>query len=84
MMCRVRWMLPDLRLMEDTEALVKELQSKGQTFPLASLPGNPHVCTSTLQGAWCLCATQSGQGLGHAALKVLRASPCMDGHQAIA
>ena len=32
MLRRVRWTLPDLKHMEDTEALVKDLQSKGKSI----------------------------------------------------
>ena len=39
MRCRVRWTLPDLKHIEDTEALVKELQSKGERFHLDLPPG---------------------------------------------
>ena len=37
MLCRVRWTLPDLKHVEDTEALVKELQGRGK----ASRPDLP-------------------------------------------
>ena len=44
MLCRVRWTLPDLKHLEDTEAIVKALQSKGKASRLDLPAGMVPVC----------------------------------------